>query len=89
LRCAECRNEFDLGFPAADHHSRVCPVCGVESVFLAWKGRTLQIVMKNAPRALAETIRWSQQHLDELEYVEMLCALEELADTLNAAVQVR
>src|SRR5262245_40416338 len=83
LRCAECKNEFDLGFPGADHHPGVCPACGVESAFLMWKDRTVQIVMKNAPCALARAIRWSQQHLDELEYVELMCAVEEIADTLS------
>jgi hypothetical protein len=56
----------------------------VEAAFLNWKGRTLQIVSKNAPPALAAVLRWGQQHLDELEYVEFLCALEEIADSLNA-----
>jgi hypothetical protein len=84
LRCAACKNEIDLRFPAADHHPHVCPACGVECAFLNWKGRTLQIVMGQAPQSLVEGIRWAQQHLDELEYVELLCALEEIADTLNA-----
>jgi hypothetical protein len=82
LRCAACANEVDLG-STADHHPRVCPACGVESAFLNWKGRTVQIVMRSAPRTLAEAIRWSQQNLDELEYAELLCAFEEIADAVN------
>jgi hypothetical protein len=89
LRCAECGNSFDLAFPATDHHPRICPVCGVECVFLSWKGRTLQIVLKNTPPALAEALRWGQQHLDELEFVELLCALEEMSDALNPASLAR
>jgi hypothetical protein len=85
LRCAECKNDIDLGQPEVDHHPRVCPACGVESAFLNWKDRTIQIVLKNAPHAFAEAIRWSQRHLDELEYVELLCAFEEIADALNGA----
>lgn len=84
FRCAECGNEFDLGVPGADHHPAVCPVCGAESAFLMWKGRTIQVVMKKAPCALARAIRWSQQNLDELEYVELMCALEEIAGSLQA-----
>lgn len=82
LRCAECGNPFDLGGPSADHHPAVCPVCGVECVYLDWKERILQIVLKNAPPVLATAIRIMQDRFDELEYVELLVALEDLADAL-------
>jgi hypothetical protein len=41
--------------------------------------------MPNTPPAIAAAIRWGQQHLDELEFAELLCALEELSDALNEA----
>jgi hypothetical protein len=28
-------------------------------------------------------MQWAQKHLDELEYVELFCALEELADAMR------
>jgi len=56
----------------------------VESAFLNWKGRIVQIVPKDAPPAFASVLRWGQQHLDELEYVEFVCALEEIADSITA-----
>jgi hypothetical protein len=80
LCCAVCKNEFNLYYPTADHHPRICPACGVECAFLNWKGRIVQIVMENAPRPLAEGIRWAQKRLDELEYVELICALEGILD---------
>jgi hypothetical protein len=82
LRCAECGNSVDLGGPSADHHPAVCPVCGVGCVYLDWKGWIIQIVLKNAPTVLAEVIRIMQDRFDELEYVELIVALEELADAL-------
>lgn len=82
LHCAECGNSFDLEAPSLDHHSRVCPICGVECVYLDSKKRIIQIVLKNAPPVLAEAIRMLQERFDELEYVELLVALEELADAL-------
>lgn len=82
LRCAECGNSFDLGGPSADHHPAVCPVCGVECVYLDWKERIIQVVLKNAPPVLATAIKLLQHRFDELEYVELLVALEELADAL-------
>ncbi len=83
LRCAVCRTAIDLGSASADHHPRVCPACGVACVFVDWKGRLLQIVTDRAPRALAEGICWAQERLDELDYVELLCALEEIAGALT------
>src|SRR5438132_5722237 len=82
LRCAECGNSFDLEAPSLDHHPRVCPVCGVECVYLDSKRRIIQIVLNNAPPVLAESIRIMQDRFDELEYVELLVAFEELADAL-------
>jgi hypothetical protein len=89
LRCAECGNLIDLGVPAADHHPGACPVCGAASAFLTWKGRAVQVVMKNAPPVLAAAIRWAQTQLDELEFVELLCALEELSDAAEGARAVK
>jgi len=43
----------------------------------------MQIVPSEAPHPLAEVIHWAQRHLDELEYVELLCALEEIAEALR------
>jgi hypothetical protein len=83
MRCAECGNSFDLGGPSADHHPAVCPVCGVECAYLDWKGRIIQLVLKNAHPVLAEAIRIMQDRFDELEYVELMVALEELADALS------
>jgi hypothetical protein len=58
----------------------------VESAFLNWKDRTVQVVPNNAPPAFAAVLRLGQQHLDELEYVEFICALEEIADAMSAVV---
>lgn len=82
LHCAACGQEIDRG-PGADHHASYCPKCRVESAFLNWKGRTVQVVPRNAPPAFAAFLRWGQEHLDELEYVEFVCALEEIADAIS------
>jgi hypothetical protein len=82
LHCAECGNPFDLGGSSADHHPAVCPICGVECVYLDWKERIIQVVLKNAPPVLATALKIMQERFDELEYVELILALEELADAL-------
>src|SRR5437870_1054692 len=86
LRCAECGNSVALEAPSLDHHPRVCPVCGVECVYLDAKGRIIQVVLKNAHPVVAETIRIMQDRFDEMEYVELIVALEELADALYKPV---
>jgi hypothetical protein len=85
LHCAECGACIDLGAPSLDHHPAVCPRCGVECAYLNWKGRTVQVVLKNAPPVLARAVRLAQEHFDELEYVEFVTALEEVMDALYAA----
>ncbi len=85
LRCAACRQEFDLGGSVADHHPAVCPVCGVECIFVDWKDRIVQVVTASAPARLPELIRWLQNNFDELDYVQLLCALEELADAVDSS----
>jgi hypothetical protein len=84
LRCAVCGRQVERGPPAADHHPRRCPSCGVECALLSWKGRTIQVVPQNAPPAFTAVLCWAQHHLDELEYVEFICALEEIADSMSA-----
>lgn len=81
LACSACGTPIDLG-PTADHHPRRCPACAVECAFVNWKGRVLQVVPGDAPEPFAAFVRWGQQHLDELEYVELLCAFEELGEAM-------
>lgn len=83
LRCAECDQWIDLEEPQLDHHPRICPKCLAECVYLNWKGRTLQIVLSKAPAVLVRAIRLAQQNFDELEFTELLVALEQLADDLQ------
>lgn len=83
LHCAKCSNSFDLEALDLDHHPRVCPACGAECFYLFFKQRVVQIVLKNAPPVLAEAIKFMQDRFDELEYVELVVALEELADALS------
>lgn len=85
FRCAACHVESDLGGPQLDHHPRVCPKCGVDCAFLNWKGRLLQVVPGNAPQVFQRLLRFAQNEYDELEYVELLVAMEELMDSLYAA----
>jgi hypothetical protein len=85
LRCASCGGEFDAGALLGDHHPRVCPVCGVECLVLDWKRLCVQIVVNDAPPVLTRAIRWAQKELDELEFTELLCTLEDLAEAAQLA----
>lgn len=82
LICPACSGSIGVG-PIADHHPSRCPNCGIECAYLNWKGRIIMILPEAAPAQLSETIRWLQSHFDELDYVELLCALEELVDGIN------
>jgi hypothetical protein len=84
LRCGSCGREIDLGFWSVDHHPSVCPACGVESVFLSWRDRLVQILPGPAPPEIVRLLRWAQANLDELEFVSVLASLAELADAVHA-----
>lgn len=84
LVCSACQQPVELE-PQVDHHPCVCPRCGTESAYLNWKGRLVQVVPQDAPPAIATLLRWAQQNLGELEYVELFVAFEEIADALAAA----
>ncbi|HEX8251235.1 MAG TPA: hypothetical protein VF599_23890 [Pyrinomonadaceae bacterium] len=66
-----------------DHHPGVCPICDIECAFLDWKDRKIQIVPQNSPPVLANTIRYLQMNFGELEYVELLACLDEMADAIR------
>jgi hypothetical protein len=83
LACANCRNDIDLQAPFLDHHASVCPKCDIECAFLDWKDRKIQIVLQNSPPVLANMIRYLQINFDELEYVELIACLDEMADAIR------
>ena len=85
LRCVACEDEINV-WPSLDHHPAICPRCGIESAFLNWESRIIQIVPKYAPPSFVAMLKWMQKHLDEIEYVEFLCSLAEVAKALNGAV---
>ena len=60
------------------------PKCGVESAYLTWKSRAIQVVPSKAPPVFATFLRWAQDNLDELDYVELMVAFAEIADALTA-----
>jgi hypothetical protein len=84
-RCAVCGACIDPEAFGLDHHPRTCPSCGVSCLLVLWKGRPAQLIPERAPEPIAELLRFAQQRFDELEFVELLCALEELADGAGAS----
>lgn len=48
-----------------------------------WQSRIIAIVPSEAPGPLVEVMHWAQQHRDALEYVELLCAFEEIAEAIQ------
>jgi hypothetical protein len=88
LRCCVCRKEIDLGFPSLDHHSSWCPACGVESLFFSWKDMPVQLALTRVPKELLQVIRWTQENLDEPEFITVLVSLTELAESLQRTAEV-
>jgi hypothetical protein len=87
LRCAACHSVIDIEVPGLDHHARACPRCGVACAFLYWYGRILQVVPSYAPAVIRRALRFAQEDFDELEFAELIVALEELMDAVYATIQ--
>jgi len=74
----------DLLYPSIDHHPSVCPSCNAPCIFFTWKDRLVQIIPDEAPPSFAGLVRWAQVDLDEVEFVELLVSIDELAEALQA-----
>ena len=63
-----------------DHHPAVCPKCGVACLLFSFPHFHLQIVPEQAPEPLSRTTKWMQENLDELDFVEVTVALQQIAE---------
>ena len=78
VQCPACDRTFEIG-PRIDHHPGSCPVCGIDCVFLNWRGRLVMMLPGRSPQVVGQLLRWMQKNLDELEYAELIVALDEVA----------
>lgn len=67
--CASCQEHIDIGRPSCDHHPQICPACGIACLYISGTATNFQILPELAP---------APQNLDEIEFVELMVALEEL-----------
>lgn len=80
IKCVACGENFCMEVASLDHHPSVCPKCGVECLLFSFPDFHLQIVPDQAPEPLGRTIRWMQENLDELDFVEVTVALQQIAE---------
>jgi hypothetical protein len=86
LTCAACHAAIGRE-PELDHHPRTCPHCGIDCAFLQWGGRVVQVVPTLAPSVVSRLLAYMQNEFDELEYVELMAAMQELMDGVSSAGQ--
>ena len=84
LVCANCGKEVDLLYPSVDHHPSVCPACDIPCLFFSWKNQLVQVLPNLAPDALRRMIEWAQRELNELEFIDILVAIDQIATGLTA-----
>ncbi|WP_420571671.1 hypothetical protein [Kordia sp.] len=81
--CGNCKFE-SKGLQNLDHHNSICPNCNIECIWFSFeKDKTLQIIPKYAPEQFQKFISWSQNELDELEFLELIVNIEELAKNIG------
>lgn len=78
ITCSNC-NSIHKNIGVLDHHSTICPECKIECVWYdLGNNKVIQIIPSLAPNQFIKFIKWSQQELDELEFLELLVTFEEL-----------
>ena len=57
----------------------ICPTCKIECIWYdCGKRKVVQLIPSFAPKEFQMFIKWAQEELDEIEFVELLVAFEEL-----------
>lgn len=80
--CGNCEKSFDK-VVSLDHHSGYCPNCQIECIWFYFEeNKTLQIIPEYAPKEFVLFIKWAQNELDELEFLELIVSFEEISKSL-------
>ena len=83
IKCSNC-NKKQHDIQTMDYHPMICPECQIECIwFDLGNEKVLQIIPSFAPKEFRMFIQWSQKELDELEFIELIVAFEELGKAIN------
>lgn len=83
VQCVSCTSNI-AEFIGVDHHPRICPYCKVESFFFdLGNSKLVQILPHEAPNVVRRFIRWSQNELDELEFLGLMVHIELIAEQIG------
>jgi hypothetical protein len=74
--CPSCGYAVSASIPSLDHHLHPCRRCGQLSFFWTADRDNIQICVDLAPVEVGSFLKWSSASLDELQFVELLCAIE-------------
>lgn len=84
IECANC-GFINKDVQSLDHHPSICPKCQIECIWYdLGKRKVIQIIPDHAPPEFNKFIKWAQKELDEIEFVELFVAFEELAKKIEA-----
>ncbi len=82
-KCGNCSKTFE-GLATLDHHYGICPNCKIQCIWFGLKNKqTLQIIPKHAPKSFSRFLKWTQNELDEIEFLELIVSFEEIASSIS------
>ncbi len=76
--CPCCRSSLEGYAPSADHHATKCIRCGETLVVISSPKRSSLVAINHCPPELKSFLKWTQENLDELEFVGLIVQLEEV-----------
>ena len=80
IQCPRCECTVVGCLPSGDHHLSSCPHCEAKLIVFSMTAKNVAIDVDRSPREIQSVFQWMQQHFDELEFVSVITAVEELCE---------
>jgi hypothetical protein len=80
LECPNCDCLLDRLLPSLDHHPILCPECKSNLFIYSIRNKNLVLDVERCPVELKKIIAWIQSNYDEVEFLSLLVAIEEIFD---------
>ena len=79
--CPRCGQPLSNEVPSLDHHLFECMHCSARIFRWSFDRQDLRISVDDAPTTVKQFLFWANEALDELEFVELVVAFEEMFES--------
>jgi hypothetical protein len=83
IQCPRCERTVVGCLPSGDHRPSSCPHCKALLIVFSMTAKNVAIDLDRSPRELQAVLNWMQTHFDELEFISLITAVEDLCDFVD------